>query len=103
MTLAEFKVLLAALPAKLAAVQALLVAVAAGVVPLLPVNVAVKAAAWIATALACLAAIIRVVSSVTPVPKSAQGLSVPEGRVLDVEVTAANGRRLSGIRTTPVS
>jgi hypothetical protein len=93
------KALAAALSAKLALVQAVLVA-AGAVVPFLPLAWQAKALGVLVAAGGWYAAVVALVSRVTPVPPSAQGLVVPPGRELTVEVHAANGRPIEGI-TTP--
>lgn len=67
-------VLLAAVPAWGAAVQSALTVVATEVVPLLPGDWQVQAAAWVAVALGWVVTIVKVVSRVTPVAPAARGL-----------------------------
>lgn len=74
-----------ALPAKLALVQAVLVSLGT-VVPLLPVAWQAKAAALLALAAGWVAAAVRVVSRVTPVPSAAIGLTMPPGKQMRVEM-----------------
>ena len=75
----KVKALLSALPAQLAVVQSLLTAAAVEIVPLLPEHLAVRAGAVLAVALGWVATAIAVVSRVTPVPASQQGLLPPGG------------------------
>lgn len=89
------RVLLAALPARLAAVQSALTALAIYVVPLLPDNVAVQATAVLVVALGWVAAATRVVGHVTPVPAGAEGLTLPENRQLKLELISGTGRVIS--------
>ena len=96
----KLRVLLGAIPTWGAAVQGVLVAFAAGIVPLLPVDVGVKVGAAVAAAIAWIAGMARVVSSVTPVPSAVRGLEMPDGVVLDVTATSANGREIASIQTT---
>lgn len=70
---AKVRALLGALPAKLALVQAVLVSLGT-IVPLLPVVWQAKAAAVLVAVGGWVAAAVRVVSSVTPVPPSQRGL-----------------------------
>jgi hypothetical protein len=58
--------------------------VAVEVVPLLPGPWQVRVAAWIGTAIVAVRAVVRAVSKVTPTPPGTEGLTVPEGLVLDV-------------------
>jgi len=77
MLLDKLSVLLKAIPTWGAAVQGVLVAFAAGIVPLLPLDVGVKVGAAVAAAIAWIAGVVKVVSSVTPVPPSERGLLPP--------------------------
>lgn len=89
------RVLIAALPARLAAVQSALTAVAIYVVPLLPDNVAVQAGAVLVVVLGWVAAATRVVGHVTPVPAGAEGLVLPPNRELRLELVNGAGRTIS--------
>jgi hypothetical protein len=73
----KLKALLQALPAWGAAAQSVLTIVAVEVVPLLPENVAVRVAAVVAVAAGWVATAVAVVSRVTPVRPSQQGLLPP--------------------------
>lgn len=75
--LARASVLLGAVPAWGAAVQSVLTAVATSVVPLLPPDVGLRVAAWTAVALGWVVTVVKVVSSVTPVPARERGLLPP--------------------------
>ncbi len=77
--IAKTKVVLKALPTHLAVVTATLTIVAAELIPLLPENIAIQAAGWIATALAAIAAVVRTISRVTPVLDSAERGLLPPG------------------------
>lgn len=92
---ANVRALVAALPARLAAVQSALTALAVYVVPLLPENTAVRAAAVLVVALGWVAAAIRVVGHVTPVPAGAEGLTLPANRQLRLELINGAGRVIS--------
>ena len=72
-------VLLAAVPAWGAAAQSVLTAVAVSVVPLLPGEWQVRAAAWLAVAAGWVVTVVKVVARVTPVLPSQQGLLPPGG------------------------
>jgi len=73
----KVRVLLAALPAQLAAVQSLLTVLAVEVIPLLPEHLAVRAGAIVAVAAGWIATAAAVVSRVTPVSPARQGLLPP--------------------------
>lgn len=77
MLLDKLKVLIGAIPTWGAAVQGVFVAFAAGIVPLLPLDVGVKVGAAVAAAIAWIAGVVKVVSSVTPVAPSERGLLPP--------------------------
>lgn len=79
-------VLLGAVPTWGAAITAVLTVVAVEVVPLLPGPWAVRVAGWIATLIAAITAIVRVVSRVTPTPPGTEGLVLPPGLALNVSV-----------------
>jgi hypothetical protein len=96
---AKVRALISALPAQLALVQALLVSLGV-VVPLLPVAWQAKAGAVLVAVAGWVAAAVRVVSRVTPVPFGAQGLTMPVGKVLDVDLSRTDGTKISGISTT---
>lgn len=91
----KLKALVSALPAKLALVQAVLVA-AGTVVPLLPLAWQAKAAAILLAATGWVAAAVRVVSKVTPVPDRAEGLVLPPNRELKVELGYLGGEVIQG-------
>lgn len=88
----KYNVVLKALPTHLAIATALLTAVGTELVPLLPEVWAVRVAAVIALGLGVVAAVTKVVSSVTPVPEVAEGVLLPPGVELHVEAVEANGR-----------
>lgn len=70
----RIRVLLAAVPTWGAAATSVLTVAATHVVPLLPGDVAVRVGAWVAVALGWVAAVVGVVSRVTPVPARDRGL-----------------------------
>jgi hypothetical protein len=65
--LRKLKVLLKAAPTYGAIAVALLTVVSTSVVPVLPVAIGIKVAAWIAAALGIVQAVVSVVSRVTPI------------------------------------
>jgi len=67
-------VVLRAAPTYLAVFTLLLTVFAEEIIPLLPDNAAVVIAGWVAVALAWVAAIVRVISRVTPVQPADRGL-----------------------------
>lgn len=69
---AKVRVLLSAVPTYGAAAQTVITAVSAAVVPVLPVHVGVKVAAYLAAAAASVTAVVKVVSRVTPVVDEAE-------------------------------
>jgi len=67
-------VVLRASPTYLAVATLLLTAFASEIVPLIDGPAGVTVASWVATALVWVAAIVRVISRVTPVPSEERGL-----------------------------
>lgn len=87
--IARVRVVLGALPARLAALAAVLTVVAVEVVPLLPGPLAAKVAAWIASVLGAIAFAVRVIARLTEVPDEAIGLVLDDGQQLRVELVGA--------------
>jgi hypothetical protein len=75
--LAKVKIVLTAIPTYGAAAVAVLTVISTSVVPLLPVGVGVKVAAWIAAALGVIQAVVAVVKRVTPVEEADRGILPP--------------------------
>lgn len=75
--IAKIKVVLTALPTYLAIATLVLTVVAAELVPLLPENLAAQIGGYIVVALAVIAAIVRTISRLTPVPEDQRGLLPP--------------------------
>jgi hypothetical protein len=98
MLLDKLKVLISALPAQLAAVQTVLAALGTLVV-VLPTPWQAKALVVLGAVSGIVAAAVRVVSSVTPVPQGAHGLALAPGEKLRVEFTHQAGGT-SAIETT---
>lgn len=71
------RVVLRALPTYLAIAITVLTVLADEIVTLLPDNVGVQVAAWIAAAIAWCTAVIKVIQRVTPADKDAVGLLPP--------------------------
>lgn len=78
--LARAKVLLTAAPTYLATVAAVLTVIATQIVPLLPADYGAQVAGWVATGLAAVAAVVRVVSILTPADPATYGLLPPSER-----------------------
>lgn len=72
--IAKAKVVLTALPTYLALATLVLTVAADELVPLLPDNVAAQVAGYIVVALGIIAAVVRTISRLTPVPESQRGL-----------------------------
>jgi predicted neuraminidase len=70
----KVKVVLTAAPSALAVVSMVLTVFVAEIVPLLPENAGVRISAVVASILAWIAAIVRVISRVTPVVERERGL-----------------------------
>lgn len=73
----KVKVLLGAVPTYGAAAVGVLVALQSEVIPLLPENLALRAAAWVGTAAGIIGAVVAVVSRVKPAPAAERGLLPP--------------------------
>lgn len=77
----KIRVVLTALPTYLALATLVLTVIADEIIPLLPDNVAVQIAGYIAVALAWIAAIVRTISRLTPAPVEDRGLLPPPTRI----------------------
>lgn len=77
----KIRVVLTALPTYLALATLVLTVVADEIIPLLPDNIGVQIAGYVAVALAWIAAIVRTISRLTPVPVEDRGLLPPPTRI----------------------